>query len=169
VSPRVSGVIALAALGAAATALVAFELARGALGYGGLAVEDPCTTRASGPGEGLDAAVQRIAMSGLYGGACELGTTREELVLSFVPAAGAEEIRWDRPTIERAVRAGLLRAIDDAAGRGDLGDLEAGLLRVVVERAPLDWLIEGGSALRGLLDEGRLDDLLEVLDLAGVL
>jgi hypothetical protein len=67
------------------------------------------------------------------------------------------------------VRAGLLRAIDDAAGRGDLGDLEAGLLRVVVERAPLDWLIEGGSALRGLLDEGRLDDLLQVLDLAGVL
>jgi hypothetical protein len=167
--PRVAGVVALSLLGAAATALVAVELARGGLGFGGLALEDPCTTRSFGSGQGLDAAVQRIAMSGIYGGACELGTTREELVLSFVPAAGEQKIRWDRVTIERAVRAGLLRAIAVADERGDLGATEAGLLRVVVERAPLDWLVEGGSAVRGLLDEGRLDDLLHLLDLAGVL
>ena len=36
-------------------------------------------------GEGLDATVQRIALDGLNGAACELGVTREDLVLSLDP------------------------------------------------------------------------------------
>jgi hypothetical protein len=56
---------------------------------------------------------------------------------------------------ERAVRAGLLGAIDDAKERGSLGDREAVLLREIVRRAPLQWLIEGGTSLTDLL-EGAL-------------
>ena len=42
---------------------------------------------------------------------------------------------------------GLDEAIADAEERDDIGSIEAGIIRAVVERAPLDWLIEGGSSL----------------------
>jgi hypothetical protein len=149
-SERRQGWVALALLGLAAAALLAVELGKGALSYGESTVVDPCAGRASFPGEGFDATVQRIVLDGLDGAACELGATREELVLSLDPSFGAP-VRWDRPTIERAVRAGMLRAIDDAEERGSLGGLEARVLREVVRRAPLEWLIEGGGSLADLL------------------
>jgi len=154
VSERRQGWVALALLGLAAVALLAVELGKGALSYGESTVADPCEARAFFPGEGLDATLQRIVLDGLDGAACELGTTREDLALSFEPSLGAD-VRWDRTTIERAVRAGLLGAIDDAKERGSLGDREAVLLREIVRRAPLQWLIEGGTSLTDLL-EGAL-------------
>ncbi|MGH2995419.1 MAG: hypothetical protein ACRDON_11720 [Gaiellaceae bacterium] len=144
------GWVALGLLGLAAVALLAVELGKGALSYGDATVADPCEGRVAFPGEGFDATLQRIVLDGLDGAACELGATREELVLSLDPALGAD-VRWDRPTIERAVRAGLLRAVDDAEERGSLGELEARVLREVVRRAPLDWLIQGGTSLADLL------------------
>jgi hypothetical protein len=138
---------------AAAAVLIAVELSLGASTFGEDTVDDPCTATVEFPGEGLDATIQRIVLSGLNGAACELGTSREELVLSFVPEApGAEPIPWDRATIERAVRSGLLRAVDDAEEQGSIGGLTATILREVIERAPIDWLIEGGEAVAGLLD-----------------
>jgi hypothetical protein len=144
------GWVVLGLLGLAAVALLAVELGKGALSYGESTVSDPCEGRASFSGEGFDATLQRIVLDGLDGAACELGATREELVLSFDPSLGAN-VPWDRPTIERAVRAGLLRAIDEAEERGTLGGLEARILREVVRRAPLEWLIEGGTSLADLL------------------
>jgi len=94
--------------------------------------------------------MQRIVFDGLDGAACELGTTREELVLSLAPGSGVEPIPWDDETIERAVRAGLLESIDDAEQRGSLNGLVALALRQVVEHAPVQWLIDGGQGLAGL-------------------
>jgi hypothetical protein len=145
-----AGIVALAVLIGTAVLLIAVELSAGALGAGDLAVRDPCTPRPAFPGEGLDAAAQRIVLDGLDGAACELGATREELVLSLAPASGVE-VRWDDATIERALRAGLVEAIDDAEQRGSLNGLVATLLRVAVERAPAQWLIDGGQGLAGLL------------------
>lgn len=145
------GYLALAALGLAAAVLLAVELANGALDYGESTVADPCEPREPFPGDGFDSTLQRIALDGLDGAACELGTTREELVLSFDPLPG-QEIEWDRETIEQAVRSGLLEAIQDAAAREGIGRLEALVLTELVRRAPIDWLLEGGSALGGLLD-----------------
>jgi len=142
-----SGLLALAALGLAAVILIAVELARGGASYGSVATEHPCAQRAAFQGGGLDATVQRIVLDGLDGAACRLGTTREQLVLSF---SGTGPTRWSRKTIERAVRAGLLHAVDQAQARGDVGSLTAGLLRQVIERAPLQLLINGGAALGGL-------------------
>jgi hypothetical protein len=105
------------------------------------------------PGEGLDPAIQRVALSGLSGAACELDTTREELVLSFVPEAGGPPIEWDRPTIERAVRAGLEQAIDDAARRNSIGGVTAFVLRQIAARAPIDWLISGAQTLAGFAQD----------------
>ncbi|HEX6231319.1 MAG TPA: hypothetical protein VF029_06365 [Actinomycetota bacterium] len=144
-------VVALLALFVAAGALVAAELAAGALDVGSLAVRDPCEPRPPYPGTGIDATVQRIVFDGVDGAACELGTTREELVLALAPSSG-RPIEWDDATIERAVRAGLLRSIDDAERRGTLSALVATVLRELAERAPIWWLVDGGQALGSLLD-----------------
>jgi hypothetical protein len=150
VSRRGQGLLALAALGVAAAVLIAIELANGALDYGESTIAEPCEPRDPFPGEGFEATIQRIVLDGLDGAACELNTTREELVLSVDPELG-RDVEWDEETLERAVRSGLLEAIDDAEEREGIGELEARLLREVVERAPLDWLIQGGTSLADLL------------------
>lgn len=142
---------ALAAMFLGAAALVVLELRAGALDAGALAVRDPCAPRAPYPGEGLDAVLQRIVLDGLDGAACELGTTREELVLSLTPSSNGGARPWDDATIERALRAGLLEAIDDAEQRGSLNAIVATVLRQVVEHGPIQWLVDGGQAIAGLL------------------
>ncbi len=145
------GIAALAVLLVGAGALIAVEFSEGATDTGELAIQDPCEPRPPFPGEGIDATIQRIVLDGLDGAACELGTTREELVLSFEPRSGVEPIPWDDETIERAVRAGMLAAIDDAEERGSLNGFLATVVREIVERAPLQWLIDGGQELADLL------------------
>ena len=146
---RPVAIAALVALFAGAVLLIAYEFASGAAHAGSLAVRDPCAARPAFPGQGLDAVLQRIVLDGLDGSACELGASREELVLSLSPSSEAD-LRWDDETIERAVRAGLLGAIDDAERRGSLGGIVAALLRQLVQHAPVQWLIDGGQGLAGL-------------------
>ena len=150
-NPRIA-FAALLALFVGAAGLIALELANGAANAGALAVRDPCEPRPSFPGEGLDATLQRIVFDGLDGAACELGTTREELVLSLAPSSGVEQLPWDDEAIELAIRAGLLESIDDAERRGSLNGFVAVVLRQVVERAPVQWLIDGGQGIAGLFD-----------------
>ena len=149
-SRRQVAIAALVALMAGAIGLIGVELANGAVDAGALAARDPCEPRRAYPGEGLDAVLQRIVLDGLDGAACELETTREELVLSLAPSSNAGPSPWDDATIERAVRAGLLGAIDDAEQRGSLNGIVAALLRQVVEHAPVQWLIDGGQGIAGL-------------------
>ena len=139
----------LVALFVGAAALVGIEFANGAADAGALAVRDPCEPRSAFPGQGLDATLQRLVLDGLDGAACDLGATREELVLSLSPRSSAD-IRWDDETIEQALRAGLLGAIDDAEQRDSLNAIVAALLRHLVERAPVQWLIDGGQGIAGL-------------------
>lgn len=147
-----TGLAALLALLLAGAGLVVVELATGAADAGELVVRDPCEPRQPFPGQGLDATLQRIVLDGLDGAACELGASREELVPSLEPSSTTQPIRWDDETIERALRAGLLGAIDDAEQRGSLNALVATFLREVVERAPVQWLIDGGQGIAGLFD-----------------
>jgi len=145
----VSERVGLAALLAAALVLVAVELGKGAADPVSPALANPCRPRPA-HGGGLDATIQRIVLDGLDGAACRLHTTREELVLSLGPGTGFRR-RWDRRTIEVALRAGLLRSVDEAERRGDVPGFVAGVLRRLVQSAPLDRLIEGGIGLRALL------------------
>jgi hypothetical protein len=149
VNRRSSAVAVVGALFAGAVLLIALEFSNGAAGAGSVAVGDPCAARPAYPGEGLDAVLQRIVLDGLDGAACELGASREELVLSLAPTSQAH-IRWDDVTIERSLRAGLMGAIDDAEQRGSLGGIVAALLRQLVQHAPVQWLIDGGQGLAGL-------------------
>jgi hypothetical protein len=117
------GRLALALLGTAAVALIALELALGAASFGQPKLADPCTASAGPPGGGLQGTVQRFARAALDGAACQLHTTREELVLSFVPGAGTAKVRWSRQTIDKALRAGLQRAAHELAGGGIAGNV----------------------------------------------
>ena len=101
--------------------LIVAELAAGALDFGETRIADACTTEANFEGGGIDGAIQRFALSAISGAACELDTSREELVLSFVPSANATDVRWDEETINRALRAGVEQAAEDTAGDGLLG------------------------------------------------
>ena len=129
---------------AAAVALVAVELSLGAIGFGTPRPADPCTSKRAFRGGGIDGEVQRFALSGLDGAACKLHTTREELVLSFVPAAGTTRVRWDRQTIEDALRSGFDRSFHDLEARGLAGLVIGHILEVVVG-APIDFFLDRTS------------------------
>jgi hypothetical protein len=126
---------------AAASGLIVLELALGAFHFGKPKLADACTSKPAFKGGGLDGEVQRFALSGLNGAACRLHTTREELVLSFVPAAGTKAVRWDRPTIDAALRAGFQQAFEDTEDRGLAGYVIGHILEVVVG-APLDFFLD---------------------------
>ncbi len=133
----------VAALGLVGLGVVAAELAAGARDVGEFTAEDPCTAPPDPyPGDGLDAAVQRIALSALNGAACELGTTRERLVLSIDPDSGYDDVTWDQETAEAALRVGARRAVDDADERDSIPGWVAAILRFAVDRAPIGWLVE---------------------------
>jgi hypothetical protein len=131
----------LLALLAAAVALLVVELSLGAIGFGRPHLTDPCTSKPAFRGGGLDGEVQRFALSALNGAASKLHTTREELVLSFVPAAGTKRVRWDRQTIEDALRFGFDRAFKDLEARGLAGLVVGHILEVVIG-APIDFFLD---------------------------
>ena len=136
-------VVLLGCLLAVAVALFGVELVDA---DGGVKIANPCKQRALFPGHGIDATIQRVVLDGLDGAACRLHTSREQLVLSL---RGTR--KWDRRTIEKALRAGLLRAVDEAERRGDIPGFLAPLVRRVVKSAPIDKLVNGKISLRDLL------------------
>ena len=102
-------------------AVLAAEVAAGAAGYGRYAELDGCTASVDlYPGQGADAAVQRLALSTVNGAACELGVSRERMPLSLDARTRFSGLPLTRADLERAVRAGLSRAADDSERRGDL-------------------------------------------------
>lgn len=130
----------IATLLCAALALIAVE---GVLGVTAtpVGIARPCAVHPLFAGHGVDAATQRVVLDGLARAGCSLGVTREALVLSF---AGSSE-HLDRPNarVERAVRHGLVAALDDATRRGEIPALLAIVLRPAIEHAPIDKLISG--------------------------
>ena len=136
----------VAALLGAAVIFLAVELGMGAWGFGEVKRVDPCTASTPSLGSGFDAALQRIVLDGLNGAACQLHTTREELVESLGGSG-----RWSDEQIQRAVRVGLVLAIDKAERRGDVPGIVASLLRETAKHAPVKFLIENGPSLADLL------------------
>jgi MFS family permease len=124
--------------------LVAAEFRAGARDYGTRDYVAPCDAPEDPfpQGDGLDGVLQRIALSAINGAACELDTGREELILSMERRSGfGPEVTWTEETLEDALRAGLVRAIDDADERDTLPGLAARALKVVADRAPIDWIL----------------------------
>ena len=131
----------IAAAAVAAVALVAVYLA---LGGGGSEVEqppDPCDRTAASTRSGLVAVAERVGLNALNGAACELGVSRERLVLVLsgevdAPPGLTEDRRTD------AFRSGLRQAVDAEEDAGRIGGTEAFLLRGAIDVAPVDALLE---------------------------
>ncbi len=134
----------LAGLFVAAAVLVAVEFAQGAAHAGDVHLANPCRSRTF-HGD----VVQRVVLDGLDGAACRLHISREELVLSLGSGSPFSR-RWDKRTIEVAVRAGLLRSVDEAERRGEIPSLLADPIRKAIRTAPIDKLISGGISLADL-------------------
>ena len=165
-SPRllVGGAAALSLL------LVVVYLAAGGGSYEPTPVADPCEPRAwTEPGD-LEETAQQFFLSAVDGAACELGVSREELAVALPTeesrAEFAAEQGIDDAQLESAVRAGLVRAIDDAVDAGAISPLIAGGLRAIATRIPVDEAIalisdaqdvlgDAGGILDGLLNEAE--------------
>jgi MFS family permease len=127
-----------------AIALVVAEFRAGARTYGARTYVDPCRAPADPfpQGEGLDGTLQRITLGAFNGAACELGTSREELLLSLEPKSGfGPKVRWTEETLEDALQAGLVRSIEDADDRNTIPGIAATALKFLAERAPIDWVL----------------------------
>jgi len=136
--------IALAA--GTAVALVGVYLALGGASYAPAAVADPCAARELRDPKGFEQVAEQIVLSALDGAACELGVSREEIVLAFSSRASlerfAEEHGDSTKELESLVRAGLGRALDDAEREELLDPRIVALLRGVVARVPIEQLLD---------------------------
>jgi hypothetical protein len=90
-------------------------------------------------------------LSALDGAACKLGASREELVLALRDTDSLREFARDHDLaddeVERAVRAGLVGAIDDAEQADAIDGATARVLREAAERLPLAFVLQ---LLRGV-------------------
>ena len=143
----------------AALALVITYLAAGGADYSPAKVADPCEPREWRDPQGLEELAEQFSLSALDGAACELQVTREQLARGLATEQSREAFvrRYgiDDATLEAAVRAGLVRAVDDAEEAGALPPLVALPLREVAERVPVDEAIRLLEDSRPLFDDAE--------------
>ncbi|HTT95012.1 MAG TPA: hypothetical protein VMF55_10080 [Solirubrobacterales bacterium] len=128
-------------------ALVGVYLAAGGTSYTPEKSRNPCEPRPwHETGGGLEGLAEEFTLSALDGAACQLGVTREQLARALATKENRERFskrfHIDDERLAKAIRAGLLRAIDDAEEHGRLNAIIAAPLRVTVEHVPLEQGIE---------------------------
>ena len=136
--------LALAAV--LAVGLVALYLALGGGSYAPAAVADPCAPRDWREPSDAAESIEQVALSAADGVACELGASREELILALRSGddldAFAQKHGISEDDVEDAVRAGIVRAVDDAEEAGAIGGSLAGVLRGAAERLPIGLVLD---------------------------
>jgi hypothetical protein len=159
VSPDARGRFLIGAALAASLALVLVYLAAGGSSYAPEKVKDPCQPRAWRNPESLQEIAEQFSLSALDGAACRLGVSRETLARALATPESRERFarRYgiDDAELARAIRAGLLRAVDDAERAGALNPLLAAPLREVVRRIPLEQAVELVKDARSLLNSAQ--------------
>jgi hypothetical protein len=172
VSERSRGGTLVAVALVASLVLVFAYLAAGGASYEPAKVQDPCKSRPWRNPEGLQQLAEQFSLSALDGAACKLGVSRETLARALATPATRERFAkrygLSDAEIARAVRAGLLRAVDDAERAGALNPLLATPLRAALRRIPIDQAIELIQNAESLLDDlqgflGPAEGLLEGL------
>lgn len=146
-------------------ALVGVYAAAGGASYEPVQVQNPCEPRAATENSGgLEGLAEEFTLSALDGAACKLGVSRERLARALASkearARFTKRFHIDDEKLTKAIRAGLVRAVDDAEERGKIPSFVAGPMRSAVEQVPLEEGIElvqdaekilnGGSFLDGL-------------------
>lgn len=139
---------------AVSAVLVIAYLALGGASYAPARVADPCTPRDWRDPHGVQEVAQQIVLSSLDGAACELGASREDVVLAFASRASLEgfarEHGISNARLQATIRSGLVRAIDEAERADALTATTALELRRLVERIAIGELIDLLDRLRGL-------------------
>jgi hypothetical protein len=154
----------------AALALVGAYLAAGGASYVPAKTQDPCKPRPWRNPEGLSQIAEQFSLSALDGAACKLGVSRETLAQALASPKErerfAERYGLSEGEIARAVRAGLLRAVNDAERAGALSPLLAGPLRETLRDIPIEQAIELINNAESLLDnvQGFLGPAQEFLE-----
>lgn len=142
-----------------AVVLVGIYLAAGGTSYVPAKTQDPCKHRPWRNPEGLDQIAEQFSLSALDGAACQLGVSRETLAQALATPEARERFakRYgiDDAELAKAIRAGLLRAINDAEEAGALNPLLAAPLRDTVKSIPLDQAIELVQNARSLLNSAQ--------------
>jgi hypothetical protein len=150
--------------------LVGIYLAAGGASYTPEKTQDPCKHRAWRNPEGLQQIAEQFTLSALDGAACQLGVSRETLARALATPASRERFteRYDisDAKLAKAVRAGLLRAVDDAEEAGALSPFLADPLRETLRNIPLNQAIELINNAESLLGnvEGFLGPAQEFLE-----
>jgi hypothetical protein len=154
----------------AALVLVGVYLAAGGASYAPAKTQDPCKARPWRNPEGLAQIAEQFSLSALDGAACKLGVSRETLAQALASSEARERFasRYDLSDaqIARAVRAGLLRAVDDAERAGALSPAIGGPLRETLRSIDLEEAIELINDAESLLGnvEGILGPAQELLE-----
>jgi len=124
-------------------ALVGVYAAAGGASYEPLQVRNPCEPRP--PAEtsgGLEGLAERFTLSALDGAACRLGVSRERLARALTTKQARERFarryHIDDEKLAKAIRSGLVRAVDDAEENGELSPILAAPIRATVEHVPLE-------------------------------
>ena len=133
----------LVAVGLVAAVTVPY-LALGGGSYEPTPVADPCQPRDRPQPEGLGETIEVIALTAVDNVACKLGVSREDLVLALRSEEAfdtfADENGIERDEAERAVREGLVEAVDEAEQEGVLSGLVATFVHQAAESVP-PWLV----------------------------
>ena len=144
------GAATLAVTAALAAGLVGTYVALGGTSYEPSPVADPCAPRPEPPAAGTGERLELVLLAAADETACALGVSREELVLALRSVDELEQLAEQegrsRDELEKALRDGLGRAVDEAVQQGLIGDTSAGALRFAADRLPLGVLL---SVLRG--------------------
>lgn len=142
-----------------AVALPGIYLAAGGTSYAPAKVQDPCKPRPWRDPEGLQQIAEQFSLSALDGAACQLGVSRETLAQALATPEARERFteryEIDDAELVRAIRAGLLRAVNDAEAAGALSPLLAAPVRETVKSIPLDQAIELINNAEVLLDSAQ--------------
>ncbi len=131
----------------AAIALVGVYVAAGGASYKPEASRNPCEPRPwTETGDGLEGLAEEFTLSALDGAACQLGVSRERLARALASKGArekfAKEFHIDDERLSKAIRAGLVRAVEDAEEHGKLSPIIATPLKATVEHIPLEQAIE---------------------------
>lgn len=141
---------------AASLVLVFAYLAAGGSSYEPAKVQDPCKDRPWRNPEGIEQIAEQFSLSALDGAACELGVSRETLARALATPSSRERFtkRYgiDDAELAKAIRAGLIRAVDDAERAGAINSFLAAPLRATLRQIPVDQAIELIQNARSLLD-----------------
>jgi hypothetical protein len=130
----------------ASLVLVGAYLAAGGSSYEPEHVQNPCEPRPWSNPQSLGEIANQFTTSALDGAACKLGVTRETLARALATPEGrkrfSERFHITDAKLAEAIRAGLLRAVDDAEEAGALSPILADPLRQTLQRIPLKQAIE---------------------------